>query len=91
MKSGLGAKVETAESDIPLHALAFGEDQARYVITTAAANVTKITEAAESAGLTVSATGTVGGDALTLNSCEPISIGELTALNEGWLPTFMSE
>lgn len=52
--------------------------------------MTKVTGAAESKGLTISATGTVGGETLTLGTVKPISIKELKALNEGWFPDFMS-
>lgn len=90
MKGNVGASVAVDDSKIPLHALAFGEDQARYVVTVATADVTKVTGAAESKGLTISATGTVGGETLTLGTVKPISIKELKALNEGWFPDFMS-
>ncbi len=87
--TALGADITVDDANTPLHALAFGEDQARYVVTLAPGDVTSVTKAAEAAGLTVSATGTVCGSSLTINGCAPISIDELTELNEDWLPTFM--
>lgn len=59
------------------------------MVSLAASDVTSITKAAETAGLTVSATGTVRGSSLTINGSAPISIAELTDLNEHWLPGFM--
>jgi phosphoribosylformylglycinamidine synthase subunit PurL len=90
MKGRIGATVEVSDTKTPLFALAFGEDQARYVLTMKPEDVTAVTKAAIDAGLTVSANGTVGGSSLTLGGCAPISLEELANLNEGWLPNFMS-
>lgn len=88
--TSLGADITVDDANTPLHALAFGEDQARYIVTLKASDVTSVTKAADEAGLTISATGTVTGGTLTINGSAPISTSELTELNEGWMPDFMS-
>ena len=78
--------------DLPLNAWLFGEDQARYLIETA--DPAPLLSAALRAGVTAVRVGTVGhaGDdaALTLRSAGAISVAQLTAANEAWLPSYMA-
>lgn len=87
--AGIGAKI-TLESDAPLFAKCFGEDQSRYVITASNEQAAKITEAAKSAGIAIENIGTVGGDKLSLNNEGELSVAELRAANEAVLPEFMA-
>ncbi len=66
----------------------FGEDQARYVIETAAPGA--LLAAARNAGIYAQRIGTVGGAALTLPGGNAISVHELKAANEAWLPGYMA-
>lgn len=75
------------EPDIPVHAWAFGEDQARYVITTA--NPDGFVRAADAAGVPLTRIGSVGGVALTLPGAEPISVASLCEAHTRWLPEYM--
>jgi phosphoribosylformylglycinamidine synthase len=73
----------------PVHAFLFGEDQARYVLATRDAPV--IVDAAVAGGIPATVLGrvTATGD-LTLNGRPLISIEELRAAHESWLPGFMN-
>ena len=49
-----------------------------------------ILEVAHQSDITARIIGTTGGDALTLKGKGTISVADLTATNEAWLPDFMS-
>jgi phosphoribosylformylglycinamidine (FGAM) synthase-like enzyme len=70
------------------NAVLFGEDQARYLIETAMPEA--VFAAAANAGICAQRIGTVGGAALTLPGGNAISVHELTAANEAWLPAYMA-
>jgi len=78
-----------ALADLPsTSAFLFGEDQARYLIETALPDAVLAT--AKNAGIYAQRIGTVRGAALTLPSGNAISVRELKAANEAWLPGYMS-
>ena len=89
MASGIGATLEPAPP--PAHAFWFGEDQGRYVITTAAGRAAEIIARAERAGVPARRLGSTGGDALTLGAERPILVKTLVQDFEGWLPAYMAE
>ncbi len=66
----------------------FGEDQARYVMTTGDPDA--VLAQAEAAGIPVRAIGRTGGDALTLSGQNAISVAEMLLVNEGWMPHYMA-
>ncbi|MEO3429200.1 phosphoribosylformylglycinamidine synthase subunit PurL [Pelagibius sp. CAU 1746] len=89
-----GADITGAEQEPgnpPLAAWLFGEDQARYLVTTAQADV--LLAAAVEAGVparVIGRTGPRGAEArLILAEGEAISLAELRAGHEGWLPGYM--
>jgi len=88
MKSGLGANVEDQSGDLPLHAWLFGEDQARYLATTRDADA--LLAAATSAGVTARKIGVVQSEALTIANAGTISVSELAAAHEAWMPDYMA-
>jgi len=67
----------------------FGEDQARYLIETADPDA--VLREATSRGIPAHRIGTVGGAALTLPGGGAISVAELKAANEAWLPGYMAQ
>jgi len=73
---------------IPVHAWAFGEDQARYVVTTA--DPASFEALAAAANVAVTRIGRVGGAALTLPGAEPISVASLREAHTRWLPEYMA-
>jgi phosphoribosylformylglycinamidine synthase len=89
MAGGLGAAVAELPAG-PQHAILFGEDQARYVVTATPAEAAGVIAAAESAGVPAMILGEVGGDALTLRAEAPISLAALRDAHEGWFPAFMN-
>ncbi|HEX6959971.1 MAG TPA: phosphoribosylformylglycinamidine synthase subunit PurL [Ferrovibrio sp.] len=71
-------------------AMAFGEDQGRYVVTCPAESVEAVIAAAEAAGAPVQRLGMTGGDELTFAGHGTISLQALRDAHEGWLPRYMA-
>jgi phosphoribosylformylglycinamidine synthase len=89
MAGGIGARIDAVPGALPSHAALFGEDQARYVVTCAAANADRVMKALAAAGVPVHLMGETGGDALLLPGEAPIPVKQLQAAHEGWFPAFM--
>ncbi|MGB3810168.1 MAG: phosphoribosylformylglycinamidine synthase subunit PurL [Parvibaculum sp.] len=89
MAGQIGATVE-APRDLPLHAWAFGEDQARYIVTLPEAMANSLVERAARAGVPAQRIGATGGSELTLVGSNPISLSELKTAHEGWFPAYMA-
>ncbi len=88
LAGGVGADLVLPDG-VPPAAWLFGEDQARYLVTTSQA-ATIIARGA-TAGVPVAAVGRTGGDSLTLNRAGAISLIQLRAAHEGWLPALMGD
>jgi phosphoribosylformylglycinamidine synthase len=87
LASGIGAKVDEPDNAIPAF---FGEDQGRYLVTSSAANQQSILDQAKTLSISVMILGVTGGKELKLGKSRAISIEDLHAANEGWLPGFMN-
>ncbi len=83
MAGKIGAKLD-GEKD---PAFWYGEDQARYIITTN--NADKIIAAAGAQNITVITLGTTGGDSLLVGDSHA-KITDLINTNEAWLPGYMA-
>jgi phosphoribosylformylglycinamidine synthase len=67
----------------------FGEDQARYVVSTR--HVELLFAAARARGVAAMPVGrTTASGALTIGTADPISLAELRRAHEAWLPEFMA-
>ena len=88
MASRIGARIAMPEDDVPLHGWLFGEDQARYILTTTDPEAMLAT--AESHGVKAAVIGQTGGESLTVGGIHTISVNELRDAHEGWLPNFMA-
>jgi hypothetical protein len=87
MASGLGAKIKEGAGDVALHAWCYGEDQARYLITTQDAGL--ILAVCAAADVPVMDLGITGGMSLEFAG-ESISIMDLKEAHESWLPDYMA-
>ncbi|MDX1737348.1 MAG: phosphoribosylformylglycinamidine synthase subunit PurL [Alphaproteobacteria bacterium] len=89
LAGNMGATLTQPEnSDIPAHAWYYGEDQARYLIATDQAD--KIIEKAKNSGIKAEIIGKTGGSDLKLGANDAISLTEVRAAFEGWMPNYMS-
>ncbi len=82
-----GVRLSQPESDIPVHAFWFGEDQGRYVL--AAENSAGLLAAAASAGIPACRVGRSGGTDLTLPDGLAISLDELRSVHARFFPEWM--
>jgi phosphoribosylformylglycinamidine synthase len=86
MASGLGASLPALT-----HEQLFGEDQARYVVTTSPNNAAVLLAEAAKAGVAVAQVGTVSSEAtLKIDGGPSISVADLRSAHEGWFPAYMS-
>jgi phosphoribosylformylglycinamidine synthase len=86
MAGGIGA---TVALDGPQHAVFFGEDQGRYVLTIAPEATAGVLADAQRAGVQAARIGATEGEILTLGDAQPISLAALTESHESWLPALM--
>ena len=87
LAGGIGLQIDLEDSD---PAVLFGEDQGRYVIAVDAGQTADILQIAEAAGIAAEAIARAGGETLTLPGGTPISVSELAAQHEAWLPNYMA-
>jgi phosphoribosylformylglycinamidine (FGAM) synthase-like enzyme len=93
MAGGRGAALDDPASERSRNAWWFGEDQARYVAETG--DPARVLTLAREAGVPARRIGTVRGHGsaaeLTLSGGGAISVGELKAAHEAWLPGYMAQ
>ena len=88
LHSSFGAQI-TPPNDGHLHGWAFGEDQARYVVTTA--DGAALAKAAQKASIAISKIGAVTSKTeLQFGDDDTISVEELKNVSEGCLPAVMA-
>jgi phosphoribosylformylglycinamidine synthase subunit PurL len=85
--SGIGAVLEPPPG-VLAHAFWFGEDQARYVITTKQSQ--PALDRAKAAGVPLVALGATGGALLALTGERPLRLDDLKRRFEAWLPAYMA-
>ena len=88
MQSGFGANIAVPKTG-NLHGWAFGEDQARFVVTTA--NGQTLIAAAKEAGIEITKLGMVSDRSeLKFGDNDTISVADLNAVSEGCIPALMA-
>ena len=88
MRSGFGAEIAVPKTG-NLHGWAFGEDQARFVVTTA--DNQALIAAAKEAGIEITKLGMVSDQGeLKFGDNDTISIADLNAVFEGCIPALMA-
>ncbi|MBL94126.1 MAG: phosphoribosylformylglycinamidine synthase II [Magnetovibrio sp.] len=85
--ANIGAKI-SPPSNFLAQAWAFGEDQARYVVTTK--NVEGLLYRASKAGIVACCIGITSGEAISVSNFGERKVAKLKKLNESWLPSFMN-
>jgi phosphoribosylformylglycinamidine synthase subunit PurL len=90
MAGNVGAEITAFPEGFPLHAFLFGEDQARYLIAVDEDVAADILYEAGAIGVPAVTLGITGGDALILPSRQAISVKQLKAAHEAWLPEYMT-
>ncbi|SEH88200.1 Phosphoribosylformylglycinamidine synthase 2 [Rhizobium tibeticum] len=89
MASSKGLKISLGECRGAPHALLFGEDQARYVLTVPADVANFVCANAEGAGIPFRRLGTVEGNSLVVDDLLSLPIQQLRDAHESWFPDYM--
>jgi phosphoribosylformylglycinamidine synthase len=88
--AGIGASIHLPEGENST-AIAFGEDQARYLLAVAPEHIQALKDAAPAADVSLTELGTTGGEELVVEGEFSVPVQELKTLNESWLPEYMAE
>ena len=86
----VGAVINRLPDAAPAHAILFGEDQGRYIVTASGSAADALVADAEAAGVPMLRLGETGGEALILPDIAPIPIADLVRAHEEWLPNYMA-
>ena len=85
----IGVVLDPLPDRLPAHALAFGEDQGRYLVSATESAAHDILEGAGASGLPARRIGLTGGDAIAIDGEPPLSLAHLGHLQQVWLPNYM--
>lgn len=88
LPSGIGADI-TLPSGEP-HAMAYGEDQGRYLLVVSPQYHDEVLIAANQLSIPLTDLGTTGSDHLTVTGHTSLPIAHLRDVNEAWMPGYMS-
>ena len=86
LSGAIGASLEAPET-LPVHAWAFGEDQARYVVATS--DPEKLLSQLSAQAIPATVIGRTGGEELKLGSAMTISLQAIRDAHEGFFPALM--
>ncbi|VAW03903.1 Phosphoribosylformylglycinamidine synthase, synthetase subunit, partial [hydrothermal vent metagenome] len=89
MAANMGMTVAIEGGDIPPHALGFGEDQARYILSVPADRADTVLEIAQKAGIIAQVLGNTGGAMMRLPGIA-LSVSELNDCHIGWMTNYMA-
>ena len=88
LAGNVGCEISLPDSLKVSSATLFGEDQARYLITTT--DLEAVLSRAKEANVMTTVLGKTGGMTLTVEGHPPISIEAMRNAHEGWLPGYMA-
>jgi len=89
LAGNFGAELFPYEGKLPVHAVWFGEDQGRYVVSAHPNRAEEVVERARLLALPARIVGKVGGERLALKGDTWLPLDELRAAHEAWLPEYM--
>ncbi|KRE14728.1 phosphoribosylformylglycinamidine synthase [Bosea sp. Root483D1] len=89
MAKGIGATIAALPAG-PAHAVLFGEDQGRYLLSLPAGAAEAVVAEAKAAGVPAEIIGKTGGSELALPGEPAVSVAALRKAHESWLPDYMA-
>lgn len=90
LAGNLGASLESSPDNISKAAFWFGEDQARYIVTTPNAQVNSLVYLLSQEGIPAFQIGTVGGQSLSIPDEKDLPLDELRKEYESFLPNLLA-
>ncbi len=88
MAGGIGATIAPAQASQAI-AYLFGEDQARYAVAVAPAEVAWVLADAKAKGIPATVIGTTGGTTLKVEGTGEVAVSALKRAHESWFPSYM--
>ncbi|MGE3627570.1 MAG: phosphoribosylformylglycinamidine synthase subunit PurL, partial [Hyphomicrobiales bacterium] len=88
MAGGIGVEVTPGDAALPAHAVLFGEDQGRYLVTVKG-DGKALLDRAKAAGIPARPAGRTGGDSIRLPGEAPLPLAALANAHGAWLPGYM--
>jgi phosphoribosylformylglycinamidine synthase len=85
-----GVELFPYEGKLPAHAVWFGEDQGRYVLSAEPSTGEEIADRARHLGLAVRIIGRTGGDTIQIKGEAALPLDRLRRGHAAWLPEYMS-
>ncbi|MGD9783708.1 MAG: phosphoribosylformylglycinamidine synthase subunit PurL [Hyphomicrobiaceae bacterium] len=89
LAGNLGAELFPYEGKLPAHAIWFGEDQGRYIVSVSPRRAEEVLERARLLALPARIVGRVGGDSIALKGETWLPLDELRTAHENWLSDYM--
>ena len=89
MAGQIGARINALPPG-PAHAILFGEDQGRYLLTCTTTDLAAVMASASARNVACLQIGTTGGTAITLPGETPVEVAALSAAHENYLPDYMN-
>jgi phosphoribosylformylglycinamidine synthase len=90
LAGGRGARLDLPNTAVPIHALLFGEDQARYVVACRPEDGFRILVDAQMAAIPATTIGSVYGRDLNIRGVLSVPVETLRARHEAWMPAYMA-
>lgn len=90
LAGGIGVELFAYEGRLPEHAVWFGEDQGRYLVSLEPSAAERVIERARLLAIPARIVGRTGGDDLAKPGEERLPLAALRTVHEAWLPQFMN-
>lgn len=90
LAANIGVDISLGNLDIPAHAILFGEDQGRYILSVDKATSLEILADAEAKNIPIRELGFAHGDSLHIEGADEVKLEDLRCAHESWLPHYMN-
>jgi len=90
LAANIGADISLGAQDLPAHAILFGEDQARYILSVDKTKSLEILDDAEEHGIEIRELGFAHGHSLHVEGGDEVKLADLRQTHESWLPDYMN-
>lgn len=90
LAGSLGVELFAYEGKLPVHAIWFGEDQGRYVVSVDPMQAEEVIERARLLALPARIVARTSGEAIALKGEPELPLADLRRAHEAWLPAYMA-
>jgi phosphoribosylformylglycinamidine synthase subunit PurL len=88
--ANIGADISLGDNGLPAHAILFGEDQGRYILSVDKETSLEIMAKAKAQDIHIRELGFAHGDSLNIEGGEEVNLDQLRQAHESWLPDYMN-